>query len=105
MMRSAGLPDHHLNAGQNDTVMFVGVFMWRSGCARRTQASSVYVVVHRSAEIWTHVYRVIDDPQPGRILVFLERALAGDCAAEACGWVLSKFGNAGKSTPEPRMAA
>ncbi|MGO4706858.1 hypothetical protein AB4072_13900 [Microvirga sp. 2MCAF38] len=104
-MRDNAPPDHPLSAGPNDTVMFVGDFLGGNHSSR-ARASSVYVVVHRENETWTHVYRAVEDARPGHILVFLEHVLQGDRMSEGQNWSLSKFGspvNAG--SPGPRIAA
>ncbi len=63
----------------------------RRGPDRHGRGGLVYVVVHRSHGVWTHVYRVVRDPTSARLAVFVERVLEGDRLAAACDWVWSGF--------------
>jgi hypothetical protein len=63
----------------------------REGNGWRGKAGLIYVVVHRSHGIWTHVYRVVQDRGPGRLAVFIEKVIEGDQVPAACGWARASF--------------
>ena len=73
-----------------DDVVFVCASAGR-GRDRRGRDGLVYVVVHRSHGVWTHVYRVVRDPRSARLAVFVERVIEGDRLAAACDWAWAGF--------------
>ncbi|MBN8892373.1 MAG: hypothetical protein BGP12_02795 [Rhodospirillales bacterium 70-18] len=83
-------PDLTLLLAPDDTAHPVGPCDWTNRLGRR-EAGHVYVVVHRRHGLWTHVYRVVADARPGRLLAYLERAMPGDCVAEARAWAQARF--------------
>lgn len=81
-------PDLSLILGPDDTAVAVGPCPLPCK-GRRFVRGTVYVVVHRRFGLWTHVYRVLEENQPGRMLVHLDKVFAGDRLGEAREWALS----------------
>ncbi|WP_431855901.1 hypothetical protein [Azospirillum sp.] len=78
-------PDLSLILGPDDTAVAVGPCPLPDS-GRRFVRGTVYVVVHRRFGLWTHVYRVLEEDRPGRMLVHLDKVLAGDRLDEARDW-------------------
>ena len=82
---SISQPDLALVLGPEDTAIPIGAAPSRRG--RRSRGpDTLYVVVHRTRGLWTHVYRLTQTHEPGHLWVFLERVFEGDCTDEACSW-------------------
>ena len=81
--------------GCDDDVVFVCASIHRGQDRRgqdwRDRGGLVYVVVHRSHGVWTHVYRVVRDPRSARPAVFVERVIEGDRLSAACDWAWAGF--------------
>ena len=88
MLDCSGLPsDLSLVTRPGDDVLFVCASD-DPGAGWRRRAGQIYVVVHRSDGVWTHVYRVA----PGaRVAVFIEKVLPGDQSQAACCWARRRF--------------
>ena len=83
-------PDLSLVLGPDDSAFLVGPCPPpRKG--GRYVGASVHVVVHRSHGAWTHVYRVLQEARPDRLLVHLDKVFEGERAAEARIWALSNL--------------
>lgn len=50
---------------------------------------TLYVVVHRRFGLWTHVYRVLQEARPERMLVHLDKVFEGERVADARAWALA----------------
>ena len=87
-------PDLALVLGPEDTALFIGEAVRRKSVGRETR-DLVYVVVHRTAGLWTHVYRVSQGNRPGHLLVWFERFYDGDCTEEAASWAHELIARAG----------
>jgi hypothetical protein len=85
------LPDLRLLVGPGDEASLLGSCMHADACGRPVPCL-IYVAVHRRAEAWTHVYRVVRDRRPGHLTVFMAKALPGAQPDEAAGWARRKFG-------------
>lgn len=83
-------PDLSLFVGNADDVVFVCPSA-HADRSWRGKGGLIYVVVHRSHGAWTHVYRVVRDPRPGRLAVFVEKVIEGDHVAAACAWARVSF--------------
>jgi len=87
----AGLPpDLSLFVEPGDDILFIGPSV-HAGSGWRGKGGLIYVVVHRSHGIWMHVYRVVQDPRPGRLAVFVEKVIEGDDVAAASFWARAAF--------------
>ena len=60
----------------------------------------LYVAVHRSYGLWTHIYEVVDIPGYPRAEIRLIRVMAGDRRADARSWVLNIKGQDASSRSE-----
>lgn len=83
-------PDLSLFVEAGDDVVFVCPSM-HAGTGWRGKGGLIYVVVHRSHGVWTHVYRVAQDPRAEKLAVFIERVMPGDQAGAACDWARASF--------------
>lgn len=91
MLDHAGLPpDLSLFVQAEDDIRFVCPSI-HPGCGWRGKGGLIYVVVHRSQGLWTHVYRVVQDPRAGKLAVFIEKVIEGDHAGAAGDWALASF--------------
>jgi hypothetical protein len=73
-----------------DTIELIGSL--RRGTGRDADREVwVYVVVHRSHGLWTHLYDVVESPGRSRSEIRLIRIMAGDRLAEARAWALKRF--------------
>jgi hypothetical protein len=83
-------PDLALILHPEDEARFVA--MCNAPCGRgAAQPGFLYAVLHRRHGTWTHLYRVVPDPRPGRQFVFLEKTWPGDRLAEAENWARQRF--------------
>ncbi len=82
--------DLALLLGPEDECHFVGPSE-RTRRSGRVERGLIYVVVHRRHGPWTHVYRVVEGDVPGRLLVFLEKAIEGDQREAAAAWAASRL--------------
>jgi hypothetical protein len=87
-------PDLSLFVAGGDDVLFVCPSV-REGSGWRGKPGLIYVVVHRSHGLWTHVYRVVQDSGAGRLAVFVEKVLERDQCATACNWARASFAGPG----------
>jgi len=95
MLDPAGLsPDLSLFVAGGDDVFYVCPSV-REGSGRRGKPGLIYVVVHRSHGIWTHVYRVVEDSGARRLAVFIEKVIEGDRMEAACEWARASFAKPG----------
>ena len=85
------LPDLRLLVGPGDHAALLGACA-HTDALGRAATCLVYVAVHRRAEVWTHVYRVVPDRRPGHLMVYIEKALAGDAITAATAWARERFG-------------
>ncbi|WP_210485967.1 hypothetical protein [Microvirga antarctica] len=88
-MSANGPPARHLTVATSDMSIFVANMDW-SRAGRRTEPSSLYIVVHRSAGTFTHVYRVAAGADPARQTIYLEHVLVGEQVRAARAWVLDR---------------
>jgi len=82
-------PDLSLVLGPDDRVTYATACAPPAKGGRYVRAT-VHVVVHRRHGLWTHVYRVLQEHRPDRLLVHLDKVFEGDRAAEARDWVLAR---------------
>ena len=85
------LPDLRLLVGPGDEAVLLGSCVHADTMGREMRCL-IYVAVHRRAEPWTHVYRVVADRRPGHLMVFIEKALEGAQQDAAAAWARERFG-------------
>ncbi len=83
-------PDLTLLLGPDDSAVRVGRCPPRRA-GNRGGDDSLHIVVHRSHGSWTHVYRVQQGEQSGRLHVHLLKVYEGERVLEARNWALAKF--------------
>jgi len=76
-------PDLNLILGPDDEAHYVGP-------AADKGLGGYWAVVHRSNGLWTHLYRIAQDPHAPRLLVHMAAYFEGDSVAEARCWVDNK---------------
>ncbi|HYG87099.1 MAG TPA: hypothetical protein VD978_12645 [Azospirillum sp.] len=81
-------PDLSLVLGPDDSAYYVATCEPPKKGGRYVRAT-LHVVVHRRYGAWTHVYRVLQEEQPNRLLVHLDKVFEGDRVAEARRWALA----------------
>ena len=82
-------PDLDLLLSPGDAAEFVMCCDWRRRDGR-SEASQLWVVLHRRHGAWTHAYRVVRDRRPGHLAIYLERAAEGDRRAELRDWLATR---------------
>jgi hypothetical protein len=83
-------PDFSLLLAPEDEAHPVGACSWTTRTGRH-QTGHAWVVLHRRHGLWTHVYRVVADHRPGRLLAYLEHAVPGEQVAACIAWAKDKF--------------
>lgn len=83
-------PDLSLVLGPDDSAFQVGACPPPRKGGRYVSAT-IHVVVHRRHGPWTHVYRVLQEEGPNRLLVHLHKVFEGERAAEARSWALTNL--------------
>ncbi len=88
--RDLAAPDLSLILGPDDSAFHVAPCEPPKKGGRYT-SGSVHVVVHRGHGLWTHVYRVLRERQPDRLLVHLDKVFEGERGEEARRWALANL--------------
>lgn len=85
-------PDLTLILGPDDEAHYLGP---ACGQSKDKGKGGYWAVLHRRHGLWTHLYRIAQDPHGGpRLLVHLAAYFEGDAVDQARCWILRSEGSA-----------